>query len=354
MGARVTIEPIGETVDVEEGQTILDACLRAGVWLPHACLHGLCGTCKVSVVEGHVDHGMSSPFALMDFERDEGKTLACCATIDEDVTIEADIEEDPDAQYVPVRDYVGEVARLEDLTPDIKGVWLNVEGAGVTFQAGQYINLQIPSIEGARAFSIASAPSQKNLVELHIRKVRGGVGTTYIHEKLALGDKLSFSGPYGRFFVRKSIEQPVIFIAGGSGLSSPKSMVLDLLESGDTREIYLFHGVRARCDLYFEDLFRKLEEAHPNFHYVPALSEPKADDVWKGATGFVHEAAVAAFDGKFVGNSAYLCGPPPMIEAAIRALMKGRLFEKDIFTERFVTAADGEAAATASVVFKRI
>lgn len=354
MTYQVRIEPIGETVEVEEGQTLLDACLRAGVWLPHACLHGLCGTCKVDVVEGHVDHGESSPFALMDFERDEGKTLACCATIEEDVVIEADIEEDPDAQFLPVQDFEGEVVRLEDLTPDIKGVWLKLDGEGVAFQAGQYVNLHIPGVDGARAFSLAGAPSEPNLIELHIRRVPNGVATGYIHETLAVGDALRFSAPYGRFFVRVSKKKPAIFIAGGSGLSSPKSMVLDLLEAGDDREIHLFHGARGKADLYFVDLFAELSEKHANFHYTPVLSEPKPEDEWGGETGFVHEAVIKAFDGKFAGNTAYLCGPPPMVEASIRALMKGRLFEQDIFTESFVTAADGEGAVKASTVFKRI
>src|SRR3546814_15002432 len=50
---------------------------------------------------------LASSFALMDFERDEGKTLACCATVEEDVTIEADIDEDPDAEIIPIRDFAG-------------------------------------------------------------------------------------------------------------------------------------------------------------------------------------------------------------------------------------------------------
>jgi phenol hydroxylase P5 protein len=54
--------------------------LRAGIYLPHACCHGLCATCKVQVTDGEVDHGEASTFALMDFEREEGKCLACCAT----------------------------------------------------------------------------------------------------------------------------------------------------------------------------------------------------------------------------------------------------------------------------------
>ena len=96
MGHDLTIEPLGETIRVDDGQTILDACLRHGIWLPHACGHGLCGTCKVDVVEGEVDHADASGFALMDFERADGKTLACTARLLDDVTIEAEIDEDPE------------------------------------------------------------------------------------------------------------------------------------------------------------------------------------------------------------------------------------------------------------------
>ena len=76
MSYQLTIEPLGATIEVEEGQTVLDAALRQGIYLPHACGHGLCGTCKVQVCGGEVDHGAANPFALMDFERDDGKTLA--------------------------------------------------------------------------------------------------------------------------------------------------------------------------------------------------------------------------------------------------------------------------------------
>jgi phenol hydroxylase P5 protein len=94
----LTIEPLGQTIEIEEGQTILDAALRAGIYLPHACCHGLCATCKVQVTDGEVEHGEASSFALMDFERDEQKCLACCATAQSDLVIEAEIDEDPDAE----------------------------------------------------------------------------------------------------------------------------------------------------------------------------------------------------------------------------------------------------------------
>ena len=77
MSYQLTLEPLGATIEVEEGQTILDAALRQGIYIPHACGHGLCGTCKVTIESGDVDHGAANPFALMDFERDDGKTLMC-------------------------------------------------------------------------------------------------------------------------------------------------------------------------------------------------------------------------------------------------------------------------------------
>ncbi|MFG1214596.1 hypothetical protein V5F72_11020 [Xanthobacter flavus] len=163
---------------------------------------------------------------------------------------------------------------------------------------------------------------------------------------------MRFSGPYGRFFVRKSRGGPLLFLAGGTGVSSPRSMILDLLTEGWNAPITLVHGVRAERDLYDRDLFENLARDHANFRYVPALSSEPEDSAWAGARGFVHEVAQQVFDGRFEGQSAYLCGPPPMIEASIGALMRGRLFEKHIFTERFLTASDG--AEKKSPVFRGI
>jgi phenol/toluene 2-monooxygenase (NADH) P5/A5 len=348
----LSIEPLGASVEVGEGQTILDACLRAGIWLPHACGHGLCGTCKVDVTEGEVRHGAASPFALMDVERDEGKTLACTATLDSDVVIEADLDEEPDARMVPVRDFSGTVSRVEAVTHDVKRVVIAVAGDGIAFQAGQYVNLRVPTVDVPRPFSIASPPSRPNEIELHIRLVPGGAATTWLHEKLADGDRIAFSGPYGRFFVRKSAAEPMLFLAGGTGVSSPRAMILDLLEEGRREPITLVHGVRTRADLYDDAMFTSLAAQHANFRYVPALSHEPPGSAWPGERGFVHEVAARLYDGFFGGLKAYLCGPPPMIDACITTLMRGRLFENHIFTERFLTARDG--VERRSPVFRKL
>jgi phenol/toluene 2-monooxygenase (NADH) P5/A5 len=350
---QLTIEPLGATIDVEEGQTVLDAALRQGIYLPHACGHGLCGTCKVQVCDGEVDHGAANPFALMEFERDDGKTLACCATLQADTTIEAEIDEEPDARVIPVRDFAATVSRIESLTPTIKAIHLQLDKP-IDFQAGQYVQVEIPGV-GSRAFSIANDPADvaaTDSIELNVRQLPGGAGTTWLHEQLKAGDRLRLTGPYGRFFVRESAQQPLLFMAGGSGLSSPRSMITDLLSRGCALPITLVYGQRSRAELYYDAEFRALAAQHANFTYVPALShEPEGSD-WDGARGFVHEAAKAHCDGNFAGRKAYLCGPPPMIEACITTLMQGRLFERDIYTEKFLSAAD--AQATRSPLFQRV
>jgi phenol/toluene 2-monooxygenase (NADH) P5/A5 len=352
MTYELTIEPLGQTIEVEEGQTMLDAALRAGIWLPHACCHGLCATCKVQVTDGEIDHGEASSFALMDFERDEGRALACCATLQSDCTIEAEIEEEPDAETIPVRDFPGTVARVETLTPTIKGIFIELDEP-IHFQAGQYINIQIPTEQHcSRAFSLANKPNGSREVELNVRIVPGGIGTTWLHESLRAGDRVTLSGPYGRFFVRKSAGVPLIFMAGGSGLSSPRSMIRDLLAEGSELPITLVYGQRTRAELYYHDEFLALAAQHPNFSYVPTLSDEPAGSDWSGFRGFVHEAARAHFDNDFRGHKAYLCGPPAMIDACISTLMQGRLFEQDIYTEKFFSAADAQQVR--SPLFKRI
>lgn len=354
MAFHVTIEPSGDVIDVAAGQRLLDACLRAGIYLPYACNHGLCGTCKVQVLEGEVDHNEASSFALMDLEREEGKCLACVATLQSDCTIEADVEIEPDARNLPLQDLAARVVRIEDLTPTVKGIWLEIPAPGLHFQAGQYVNLTLPGVPGPRAFSIASSPSSPTLLELNVRKVEGGAATTYLHERLGAGDTVAVSGPLGRFFVRESAALPMLFLAGGSGVSSPRSMIHDLLERGCPQPITLVYGARKVEELYYDDEFRALAGAYDNFRYVPVVGA--ATDDWSGHVGFVHEAADAVFGKRYADHKAYLCGPPLMVEACIRALMQGRLFERDIYTEKFLSAADADGAQgmARSPLFRRL
>lgn len=352
MSYTVEIEPTGDVIEVEEGQSILDAALRQGVYLPHACNHGLCGTCKVELLEGEVDHGEASPFALMDMERDEGKCLACTSKPKEDCAIEADIDEDIDAKSIPVKDFEGTVVEIKELTPRIKGLVLELN-EDLKFQAGQYIQFFMPNFKEARAFSIASSPKNGKKIELHISLVEDGEVTPLIHKNTTIGDKFKISGPFGRFFVKESAQKPMLFFAGGSGLSSPKSMIEDLLERDCKLPITLFHGARNQDELYYASLLKEYEEKYPNFKYIPVLSNKDLKD-WDGETGYLNEVAVKNYDNDFSGHKAYLCGPPAMLDSCITSLMRGRLYERDIHIEKFFSKADLSAENQKSPLFRSL
>ncbi|MDO5629811.1 MAG: 2Fe-2S iron-sulfur cluster-binding protein, partial [Mobilicoccus sp.] len=288
----VTVEPLGRDVTCRSDQTILDACLRSGVWLPHSCTHGTCATCKVEVVDGDVDHGESSGFALMDFERDEGKTLVCCAFPQSDVVIEADVDVDDDIEMHPVEDYRGTIVEIEDIARDTKRVVVEVD-RDLAFNAGQYMKFIVPGAGVDRTYSMANSPTEARRLEFQIRKVDGGACTDgWVFRNLAVGDPVELSGPYGRFVLRVGEDDDVVMVAGGTGLAPIASMIKHALLDGEyDGHITLYQGGRTREWLYDVEMFRGLEEEFSDqFTYRPCLSEEEADGFASGLVTEVLEA----------------------------------------------------------------
>jgi phenol/toluene 2-monooxygenase (NADH) P5/A5 len=333
----ITVEPLGIDVQCRTDQNILDACLRHGVNVPHACTHGTCGTCKVEILDGEVDLGDASGFALLESERTEGKALICTATPRSDVTIEADVEEEDGVTFHPVRDFAGTVAEIEDCARETKRLLIDLDKP-IVFNPGQYVQVSIPGAGVTRSWSMANPPGQPTRVELHIRRTPGGLGTDgWVFKDLAVGDAVRLSGPFGRFFLREARDEPAILIGGGTGLAPLKAMVRHVLESGAPHRLYLYQGARTQADLYDVEFFRQLQCRFPEqFSYRPVLSDEEAPGF---AHGLVTEAVDADFD-TCRDHVAYLCGPPPMVEAALKTLMRKRLFPRDIYREDFFDASD--------------
>jgi phenol hydroxylase P5 protein len=169
---------------------------------------------------------------------------------------------------------------------------------------------------------------------------------------LKVGDTVDLSGRTASFW-RTSQSGDLIFIAGGSGLSSPQSMILDLLEAGDSRQIVLFQGAQP-CRTLQPRTVRGAGPGARQLHLCAGAQPGGRGFRLDGVQGYVHDAAKQHFDGRFNNRKAYLCGPPVMIDSAITCLMQGRLFERDIFMERFYSAADGSEQTQRSALFKRI
>jgi propane monooxygenase reductase subunit len=114
------------------------------------------------------------------------------------------------------------------------------------------------------------------------------------------------------------------------------SVLRSLAERGSTRKATYYYGARRRRDLCFEKDLYALEESLPNFRYVPALSEPDGEDGWEGESGLITDV-VKRHEADLTGVDAYVCGPPPMVEAAMPMLTSLGTSEKHIYYDKFTT-----------------
>ena len=327
----VLAHPDNRILPVKEDETLLDACLREGLAMPFDCRNGGCGVCKCTVLHGDVEVGPHQESALSQAERDAGRVLACVAKPRSDV----EIEYEPVASVVPPsRVHQARVVAMDRLAPDVMRVMLDVEGGtSLPFYAGQYINILLEDGQ-KRSFSFATAPHVKGPIELHVRLVEGGKFTTHVFERMKVGDIVRFEGPVGSFFLREEGAKPIIFVAGATGFAPVKSMVEHALHAGLKRPMVLYWGTRKLEDMYLRELPERWAREHPNFRFVPVLSEPAAGDGWTGRTGLVHEAILADYP-DLAGHQIYACGSVKMVEAAHPAFTSHGLKPDDCFSDAF-------------------
>jgi len=325
------VRPDNRIVPARPGETILEAALRDGIAFPYECRNGGCGRCKCTVTYGPVDQGPHQQTALSDAERAQGMVLACSATPLADVELE----------YMPLappggirpRQYAAIVVAMSKVTTDVMIVKLAVDDEPIRFYAGQYINIVLD--DGAqRSFSFATAPHENSVIELQIRRIPDGRFTTHVFESMKVGDKIRFEGPLGSFFLREDSTKPIIFVAGATGFAPVKSMLEHAFHVGMKRKMVLYWGVRTLADLYLPDLPRQWAREHPNFTFVPVLSEPRPEDRWTGRTGLVHEAILADFP-NLAGHQIYACGSAKMVEAAHPAFRAKGMQQDDCFSDAF-------------------
>ncbi|MDX1380845.1 MAG: CDP-6-deoxy-delta-3,4-glucoseen reductase [Xanthomonadales bacterium] len=338
----VTITSSGKRFRVREGENVLAAALRQGVMLPYSCKNGTCGSCKGLLERGTVHYPFHPPLALEDEEMAGGYALLCQAEPLED--LEVQVREIEAVRDIQVRMLPARVLEKDRLSDNVVRLRLRLPASQrLQFLAGQYVDVLLAGGK-RRAFSIASCPSLENEIELHIRHVEGGDFTSFVFDDLKERDILRFEGPLGNFFIRNDEpDRPMILMGGGTGFAPLKSMIENLLEHNDRREIHLYWGARTAAELYLDDLPRRWARKYPHIHYRRALSdEPAGAGVDSGEPafrGFVHDAVVADH-ADLSGFDVYMSGPPAMIEAAKKAFARHGLPADRLFYDSFEFGLD--------------
>ena len=367
LGARRLLVPRGEckieingrrTVTATIGERLLTVCQDAGILLPSACAGaGTCGLCKVRVLEGGGEAGPQELAQLKLAEVRQGARLAC------QVGLLGPREVEVDEAYFDIRSWHCKVAETRNVSTLIREIVLSLPaGEVMEFRAGAFVELSCPpyrldfsdfDIEAeyrdvwdqhklwqlnvatdspvTRAYSMANHPAEKGVVILNIRialpppgavKASPGLVSSWLFS-LKAGDEVTLRGPYGHFAVEPG-ERELVFIGGGAGMAPLRAQVLDLLETQATRrKISYWYGARSRRELYYADLFERLQDEFDNFEWHPALSAPEKSDAWEGDVGFIHQVAFDHYLGRHPAPEScdyFLCGPPMMVQSVLAML----------------------------------
>ena len=343
----VRFEPVGIEIEVDEDQNVLRGAAEQGIMLMHGCKEGQCSSCKSFLLDGdEVELDSYSTFALPDFEREEGFTLLCRAHVYEDVTIELlNFDEEMIRSGLPIQEAETEVVANDPVTHDLRHLVLRLVSPDIDFKffPGQYVDISVPGTDEVRSFSMANTSARESgQLEFIIKVYPDGLFSEYLDKQLQVGDRLTVTGPYGVFTLRDAPDTDLIFVGGGAGMAPILCLLRSMAERGIDRKAVYYYGARRRGDLCFEDELRALEQTIPNFRYVPALS----DEDWEGENGLITDV-VSRSEPSLGRAHAYICGPPPMVEAAVPLLTRLGVPEKHVYFDKFTTTGDPDKAPPA-------
>ncbi|MDP1594062.1 MAG: CDP-6-deoxy-delta-3,4-glucoseen reductase [Gallionella sp.] len=311
MTFQTTIQPSGHQFPAEAHETLLEAALRHGYNLPYSCRDGVCGACKGKVLQGEVDFGTHQGSALSDADKAQGMALFCCAKPLSDLVIEC--QEVNAVKDIQIKTMPCRVHSMEKPAADVMVLKLKLPAnERLQFLAGQYIDILLKD-QKPRSFSLANAPHNDGLLELHIRNITGGAFTQHVFNEMKERDILRFKGPLGSFFLREDSDKPIIFVASGTGFAPIKAIIEHALHIGIKRTMHFYWGARKLSDLYMLDMAQQWETQ--GIKFTPVLSDALPEDEWRGRSGFVHQAVLEDYS-DLSPYVVYVCGAPVVVEAA--------------------------------------
>jgi len=323
----VLVQPLNRVIRVEPGANLLEALQAAQVPMSYSCMAGRCGTCRCKVIAGEVLDGGREQQRPLDGA--DAYVLACRTYITEPCTIE--IPEPDEVVVHRARIVKGTVTAIEDMTHDIKRLLIE-PAKPIEFSPGQYVQLQFTP-EHIRPYSMAGQCTDGQF-EFHVRLVPDGRVTGYIARDLKPGDTVRVSGPLGSAYLRRKHEGPMLCVAGGTGLAPILSILRGAVSAGMRNPIHLYFGVRSPRDIYGLAWLKALQRDHPSLAVYVVVSS--GGDPGTERCGLVTDAIEKDL-GDLSGWRAYLCGSPPMVEAAaVLARHKG-IAPEHVYADAFYT-----------------
>ena len=326
------------------GDKILLAGLHSGLDLPYECTTGTCGTCKARVVSGRVASAWPEAPGTR-YLKAAGEMLMCQGLAQEDCTLEVGRAVTASMPGPWPQAFGGVLRAPRMLTHDVVAFEVDIDRP-LDFEAGQFAIVTVPGIVGARAYSMVNFDRQAKRLSFVVKKKPGGAVSDWLFGTGVDGTPLALVAPLGHAIFHPDVDKHVLCIAGGSGIAGMMSILSRACRERyfDGHDGHVFFGVRTERDVFFLDELETFRLSAPGRLTVTvALSDEDVPDTlpprypsFTFARGFVQAVAAEAMVGRFASLRAYAAGPPPMVDATLRWLLREvRLSPLDIRYDKF-------------------
>lgn len=332
--------------EAEPTDRILYAGLTSQLGLPYECATGTCGTCKARLIEGDInDHWPEAPGRSY-LKPDQNEFLMCQCSAVTDLTIEVPAFVNPTEPGACVPAYTtGTIRDVSRLTDDVLEFAVELPAA-TTFDAGQFYAIQVPGVEGYRGYSMVNYEENAKRLEFVVKRKPGGGVTEWLFEEIRNGVDVEMYGPLGAATFYPSMGTDIVCIAGGTGIAGMMAIIERACSAGHfaKHKGHVYFGVRKTADLFYLDRLRELVNRAPaNLVVTIALSDEDVPSSLRDAypelrfeKGVVHAVAEPELEQNAQDATAFLAGPPPAVESAIRSLvLKARLKADRIRYDKF-------------------
>lgn len=330
--------------EVKQGEKLLHGALRNRLAIPYECATGTCGTCRAKLISGDLDQCWDDAPGRKALKVDRGEFLMCqCeAQSNCEIRIPSQVTVHPQETTVPAL-MACSLSDCKMLTPDVMSFSVSLEDK-VQFMAGQYMLLQLPEIEGTRAYSMVNYATLTDKLEFVIKHLKGGKCSQWLFDPPEDATEVTLFGPLGHAVFEPQLEHDLLLLAGGSGIAGMMAILTQADQIGylSNNSIDLIFGVRAQTDIFYLSELSRLCEKYPDTLQITiALSDvaPEAEPVDLSdkisdsknliiaSGGFVHQHIDASRTS--ANTMAFIAGPPPMVDASIRELIANCEFAVD-------------------------